>query len=176
MSRQHGSVLVIVILIMALLAAAIIGLTRNVDIDLFVGRNARILKQSFLWGDSGLEITEKLIDNSAFESGAKDISTDFATNPNYRIDFINPPLYEANGTSIILSENGTTLSSISVALVGRFINSGGSILFENAAEGVGYAAGTGSIVGLTYSLNATGFTDNNQSLKRTAEIYTYYVK
>jgi hypothetical protein len=175
MNQQNGSVLVIVILIMALLAAAIIGLTSNVNIDLFVGRNARILKQSFLWGDSGLEITERLINNSAVKRGATDNSTDFITNPSYRVDFINPPLYTPNGTSINFSEDGTTLSTISINFLGRFISDGNSIKFENAGEGVGFGAGSGAVVGLVYNLNATGFTDNNQSLKRAAEIYTYVV-
>lgn len=173
--KQKGSVLVIVILVMALLAAAIIGLTRNVDIDLFVGRNARILKQSFLWVDSGLEVTEELISNSARKRGATDNSTHFKTDNKYYVEYVNPPLYTPNGTSINFSEDGTILSTTAVNFMGRFISDGNSIKFENAGEGVGFGAGSGAVVGLVYSLNATGFTDNNQSLKRAAEIYTYVV-
>lgn len=175
MMKQKGSALIIAVLVMALLAAAIIGLTRNVDIDLFIGRNARILKQSFLWGDSGLEITEVLISNSARKRGATDNSTNFGPDDQYRVEYVNPPLYTPNGTSINFLDDGETASTIDVNFMGRFISDGNSIKFENAGEGVGFGAGSGAVVGLVYSLNATGFTDNNQSLKRAAEIYTYVV-
>lgn len=175
MMKQKGSTLIIVILVMALLAAAIIALTTNVNIDLFVGRNARLLKQSFLWGDSGLEITEELIDNSARKRGVADNSTNFGPSDQYRVEYVNPPLYTPNGTSINFLDNGATVSSIEVDFLGRFISDGNSIKFESASEGVGFGAGSGAVVGLVYSLNSTGFSDNNLSLKRAAEIYTYVV-
>ena len=59
MHKDNGSALVLALVIMALLAAVVIGLSRNTEIDLFVGRNVRLMKQAFLWSDSGLEITEE---------------------------------------------------------------------------------------------------------------------
>lgn len=175
MSCQKGSVLVIVILVMALLAAAIIGLMRDVEIDLFIGRNARILKQSFLWSDSGLELAEELIDISARKRGTADNSTFFGPGNQYHVEYVNPPLYAPNSSSINFNDNGVNVARVSVDFLGRFVSDGNSIKFESSSEGVGFGAGAGAVVGLVYSLNSTGVTDNNMSLKRAAEIYTYVV-
>ncbi len=174
MAKQEGSTLVIVILVMALLAAAIIGLMRDVEIDLFVGRNTRVVKQSFLWGDSGLEITEELLGNSARKRGSADNSTNIP-NTQYRLELVNPPLYVPNATSVNVLDQGNVVSNVDVNYLGRFVSDGNSIKFESASEGVGFGAGSGSVVGLVYSFDSVGFSDNNQAIKRAAEIFTYVV-
>jgi type II secretory pathway component PulK len=52
-SNPRGSALVVALIVMALLAAAIMSLMTNVEIDLFTGRNVRILKQAFQWSTAG---------------------------------------------------------------------------------------------------------------------------
>jgi hypothetical protein len=171
MQKQNGSALVLAIIIMTLLAAVIIGFSRNTEIDLLIGRNVRLMKQAFLWGDSGLEITESLIGYSEQWRGAKDNSTSISEP--YSVQYVSTdPLYSpGNNTGVDIYVNGTLASSVRVRYLGQYISDGNSIKFESSSEGVGFGAGAGAVVARVYSLNSTGFSDI-QSRKRVAEVYT----
>lgn len=177
MRKEHGSALVLAIVVMALLAAVIIALSRNTDIDLFIGRNVRLMKQAFLWGDSGLELAEELIGYSEYHRG----DLDTTKNPpplngtQFSVQYRNPPLYTPgtgnNSTGIDFIVDGTTVSSVDVTYLGSLSSDGTSIIFAAGFEGVGKGLAGGGAFARIYALNATGVSDNAQSRKRSAEVY-----
>jgi hypothetical protein len=176
MRKEHGSALVLAIVVMALLAAVIIALSRNTDIDLFIGRNVRLMKQAFLWGDSGLEIAEELIGYSEYHRGDLDTTKTLPLNgTTYSIQYRNPPLYTPgtgnNTTGVDFIVDGTTVSSVNVEYLGSLSSDGTSIIFAAGFEGVGKGLAGGGAFARIYSLHATGVSDNGQSRKRSAEVY-----
>ena len=83
MKNQNGSALVIALIVMVLLAALIIGFSTNTNLDLFVGRNSRILKQAFQWSDTGLEVAKERISISEEKGGINEptaFTLDFTEN------------------------------------------------------------------------------------------------
>ena len=176
MLKEKGSALVLAIVVMALLAAVIIALSRNTNIDLFVGRNVRLMKQAFLWGDSGLEITEELISYSEYHRGDLDATKSLPLNgTTYTVQYRNPPLYTPgtgnNTTGIDFIVDGTTVSQVDVTYLGSLSSDGTSIIFAAGFEGVGKGLAGGGAFARIYSLNATGVSDDARSRKKSAEVY-----
>jgi hypothetical protein len=178
MQKQNGSALVLAIIIMALLAAVVIGLSRNTDIDLFVGRNVRLMKQAFLWSDSGLEITEEVIGFSEYTRGDDANSTFPKTGPltfpdgtTFEVENTGSAIYNANASTINLLVNGNIASTVNVNYLGSLTSDGTSIIFASGYEGVGKGVAGGGAMARIYSLRSTGNSDNGQSRKRSAEIY-----
>lgn len=168
MKNENGSALILSLIIMALLAAMIIGFTKNTEIDLFIGRNTRLLKQAFLWSDTGIEITEELISDSEDNRGVTDVNKSFGS---YDIIYHNPPLYTPSNSSISIEFNGVETSVITVEYLGSLTSDGTSIIFAAGYEGVGKGLAAGGAMARIYSLRSTGVSDNGESRKRSAEIY-----
>lgn len=176
MRKENGSALVLAIIVMALLSAIIIALSRNTDIDLFIGRNVRLMKQAFLWGDSGLEVMEELIGYSEYHRGDFDTTKNLNLNgTEYSVQYRNPPLYmpgtNNDTTGIDFIVDGDTASSVDVTYLGSLSSDGTSIIFAAGFEGVGKGLAGGGAFARIYALRATGVSDNSQSRKRSAEVY-----
>jgi hypothetical protein len=179
MQKEKGSALVLATIVMALLAAVVIGLSRGTEIDLFVGRNVRLMKQAFLWSDSGLEITEEIIGFSEYTRGDDANSTfpkngplTFPDGTTFEVENAGPAIYNANATSIInLLVNNDIASTIRINYLGSLTSDGTSIIFASGYEGVGKGVAGGGAMARIYSLRSTGTSDNDQSRKQSAEIY-----
>jgi len=177
MEKEKGSALVLAVVIMALLAAVVIGLSRGTDIDLFVGRNVRLMKQAFLWSDSGLEVAEEAIGFSEFTRG-EDGNATFKSTPFFvngtSFEVVNPgpAIYNNNGTSTLnFLVDGDVASAVTITYLGSLTSDGTSIIFAAGFEGVGKGLAGGGAMARIYSLRSTGLSDNDQSRKRSAEIY-----
>ena len=176
MPRERGAALVIAVIVMGLLAALIIGLSTNTDIDLLVGRNTRILKQAFQWADSGLEIAQDMI--SISETEANNTSSDtFSFGSTATIYATTSGIIynstQTDVTTIQMYENnsaGDRLAAVDIRYLGAIINDGSSIIFASGYEGAGKGAGAGGTIARIYALNATGFSESN-SMKKAAAIY-----
>lgn len=178
MGKEKGSALVLAIIIMALLAAVVIALSRGTDIDLFVGRNVRLMKQAFLWSDSGLEIAEEVIGFSEYTRGEDGNSTFPTSGPlvvngtDFEIENPGSSIYNNNGTSTLnFIVDGEVASVVTVNYLGSLTSDGTSIIFGAGYEGVGKGLAGGGAMARIYHLRSTGFSDNDQSRKRSAEIY-----
>lgn len=175
MKNQEGSALVISFIIMALLAALIVGFSRNTDIDLLVGRNSRLLKQAFQWSDSGLEIAQERISISEDRRGVNEPLT-FNLNfidDNNLYGTISSTIFNATNATITIREDdssGKVLSTVNVRNIGSIVNDGTSIIFAAGYEGAGKGAGAGGTIARIYSLRSRGFSDSD-SEKRSASIY-----
>lgn len=177
MQKDNGSALVLAIVVMALLAAVVIGLSRNTDLDLFVGRNVRLMKQAFLWSDSGLEMTEELIGFSEYTRGDDGNSTFPEDGPlrisgtSFEVQNPGAAIYNSNSTTVNLVVDGNIASAITIRFLGSLTSDGTSIIFASGYEGVGKGVAGGGAVARIYSLRSTGISDEGQSRKRTAAIY-----
>lgn len=178
MKKEKGSALVLAIIIMALLAAVVIGLSRNTDIDLLIGRNVRLMKQAFLWSDSGLDVAEEVIGFSEFTRG-EDANASFPDDGPLDVngttfEIVNPgdAIYNNNNTSTLnFFVNGDIASTININYLGSLTSDGTSIIFAAGYEGVGKGLAAGGAMARIYSLRSTGVSDNGESRKRSAEIY-----
>jgi Tfp pilus assembly protein PilX len=178
MRQQKGSALVLALIIMALLAAVVIGLSRNTDIDLLIGRNVRLMKQAFLWSDSGLDVAEEVIGFSEFTRG-DDANASFpdggplnVNGTTFEIVNPGPAIYNNNSTSTInFFVDGNLASAISIDYLGSLTSDGTSIIFAAGYEGIGKGLAAGGAMARIYSIRSNGFSDNAQSRKRAAEIY-----
>lgn len=177
MHKEHGSALVLALVIMALLAAVVIGLSRNTEIDLFVGRNVRLMKQAFLWSDSGLEITEEIIGFSEYTRGDDENSTFPEDGPillggtTFSVENPGASIYNANSSTVNLLVDGNIASTVTIRYLGSLTSDGTSIIFASGYEGVGKGVAGGGAMARIYSLRSTGNSDNEQSRKQSAEIY-----
>ncbi len=177
MHKETGSTLVLALVIMALLAAVVIGLSRNTEIDLFTGRNVRLMKQAFLWSDSGLEMTEELIGFSEYTRGDDENSTFPKDGPlllggtTFEIENNGPSIYNANSSTVNLIVDGGIASTVTIRYLGSLTSDGTSIIFASGYEGVGKGVAGGGAMARIYSLRSTGNSDNGQSRKQAAEIY-----
>ena len=176
MREERGAALVIAVIVMGLLAALIIGLSTNTDIDLLVGRNTRILKQAFQWADSGLEIGPDIISISETDGGNPASKTLNFGAVKTIYTSINGTIFNSTTsdvTRISAFENnsgGDKLSVVDIKYLGAIINDGSSIIFASGYEGAGKGAGAGGTIARIYALNSTGFAESN-SLKKAAAIY-----
>jgi len=178
MKNEKGSALVLATIVMALLAAVVIGLSKGTEIDLFVGRNVRLMKQAFLWSDSGLEITEEIIGFSEYTRGDDANSTfpkngplTFPDGTTFEVENTGPAIYNANASTINLLVNNDIASTVTVRYLGSLTSDGTSIIFASGYEGVGKGVAGGGAMARIYSLRSTGTSDNDQSRKQSAEIY-----
>ena len=170
MKNEKGSALVLAIIIMALLSAVIIGLSRNSEIDLFIGRNVRILKQAFLWGDSGLDFTEELISISEYERGDTDVTTTYTFDDStIQVSYSNQ-IYNSSTSTVYFLENGVNATTVRINYLGSITSDGTSIIFAAGYEGVGKGLGAGGSIARIYELHSTGYSESD-SIKRSAEIY-----
>ena len=174
--KQRGSALVLALIVMALLAAVVIALSRNSEIDLFIGRNTKLMKQAFLWSDSGLEVGEEIITYSEDTRGDDANSTFSKTLPDgTKFEVINngPPIYNSTTTSNIeLKINDTTVSNIKINYLGSLTTDGTSIIFAAGYEGVGKGLAGGGAYARIYSIYSKGVSDNGLSEKRSAEVFS----
>lgn len=173
MQKERGAALVIAVIAMGLLAALIVGLSTNTDIDLLVGRNTRILKQAFAWSDTGLEVSKELISVSESNAGNDD---------DYLLSFNTTKIYtkitdtiynSTDSTFIHIKENdnnGKQLSTVKINFLGSIVNDGSSIIFSSGYEGAGKGAGAGGTIARIYSLYSSGFSESNAT-KKSTEIY-----
>ncbi|GAB6110916.1 pilus assembly PilX family protein [Desulfomicrobium salsuginis] len=178
MKNNKGSALVLALIVMALLAAVIIALSSNTEIDLLIGRNVRLMKQAFLWSDSGLEVAEEVIGFSEYTRG-DDASSSFPEDGPLNVngttyEIVNPgdAIYNNNNTSTInFLVDGEIASIININFLGTLSSDGTSIIFAAGYEGVGKGLAAGGAMARIYSLRSTGLSDNGESRKRSAEIY-----
>jgi len=178
MTKEKGSALIIAIIVMALLAAVVIGLSRSTEVDLFVGRNVRLMKQAFLWSDSGLDVAEEVIGYSEYTRGADGNSTFPSDAPlsinGTTFEIVNPgdAIYNNNGTATVnLNVNGATAATVNITFLGSLTSDGTSIIFAGGYEGVGKGLAAGGAMARIYSLYSTGVSDDSRARKRSAEIY-----
>ncbi|KAF5062616.1 hypothetical protein DSECCO2_302970 [anaerobic digester metagenome] len=175
MKNSKGSALVLALIIMALLAAVIIALSSNTEIDLLIGRNVRLMKQAFLWSDSGLEVAEEVIGFSEYTRGddANDSFSDSGVlGTTYTVVNPGPAIYNNNATSTLnFLVGGEIASTVTIDFLGTLSSDGTSIIFAAGYEGVGKGLAAGGAMARIYSLRSTGRSDNGESRKRSAEIY-----
>lgn len=172
MQTERGAALIIAVIVMGLLAALIIGLSTNTDIDLLVGRNARILKQAFDWSDSGLELAQDMISISE-DNPNKDLNMTLVFDTStFKLNTSPQPIYNATNANITLIDNttGKPVATVTTRVLGSIVNDGSSIIFASGYEGAGKGAGAGGTVARIYSLHSSGFGESN-STKRSAAIY-----
>ena len=171
MREEKGAALVIAVIIMGLLAALVIGLSTNTDIDLLVGRNARILKQAFDWSDSGLELAQEMISISENNPG-KNLNSTLSFNASKFDISISNTIYNSTSANMTVKDNttGKTAAFVKIKFLGSIVNDGSSIIFASGYEGAGKGAGAGGTIARIYSLHSNGFAESN-STKRSAEIY-----
>ena len=178
MRNEKGSALVLALIIMALLAAVVIALSRNTDIDLVMGRNVRLMKQAFLWSDSGLDVAEEVIGFSEFTRG-EDANSSFPDGGPLDVngtffEVVNPgaAIYNNNGTSFVnFFVDGQLAAAVRINFLGSLTSDGTSIIFAAGYEGIGKGLAAGGAMARIYSLRSEGFSDGGQSRKRAAEIY-----
>lgn len=178
MHRQTGSTLVMALIVMAMIAGMVVALTTSTNIDLTMGRNVRLMKQAFLWSDSGLDVTEELIGYSEYTRGL-DANASFPKSgslsingTSFRIVNTGDAIYNNNSTSIVnLSVDGAIGAVISVDYLGSVSSDGTSIVFASGYMGIGKGLAAGGAMARIYSLRSIGYSDNSKSRKRSAEIY-----
>ena len=176
MNSQYGGALVISIIIMAILSALIIGFSQSTDIDLLVGRNARILKQAFNWSDSGFELAQEAISISEDKRGIGDTTPTtyefLGSNNLYKT--VTNTIYNSTSSNMTIRDEDSTgaiLSTVRIRLLGTVTNDGSSVIFAAGYEGVGKGAGAGGTIARIYSLRSEGRSDTD-SVKRSAGIYS----
>jgi Tfp pilus assembly protein PilX len=172
----RGSALVIALIVMALLAAAIIGLMNNVETDLFIGRNVRIIKQAFLWSDSGMEAAEELIGFSIDSRGddANNSTERTINGRKYKVENPGDAIYIADNSTVILEVDDNEVARIDVINLGSVLGDGSSIIMAAGFQGVGKGAGSGGTLMTFFALQSRGNTlENDAAIKRSAQVYRF---
>lgn len=175
-NNTQGSALVIALIVMALLAAAIIGLMSNVETDFFIGRNVRVIKQAFQWSDSGMEATEEMIAFSIDERGLDAYNSSSRTINGRVYSIINPgdAIYVSDNSTVILEIDGEEFSRIDIEHLGSILGDGSSIIMAAGFQGVGKGAGSGGTLMTFFSLQSRGTTTGGDpALKDSAQVYRF---
>lgn len=175
-NNSRGSALVIALIVMALLAAAIMGLMSNVETDLFIGRNVRVIKQAFQWSDSGMEAAEEMIAFSIDDRGldAFNSSTRLINGRPYSI--INPgdAIYVSDNSTVRLEIDGVEVARVEIEHLGSTLGDGSSIIMAAGFQGVGKGAGSGGTLMTFFSLQSRGTTTGGDpALKDSAQVYRF---
>ncbi len=177
-SNPRGSALVVALIVMALLAAAIMSLMTNVEIDLFTGRNVRILKQAFQWSDSGMEAAEEMIAFSIDERGIDAFNSSTKTINGRQYSIINPgeAIYTADNSTVILEIDSDEFARVNIDHLGSILGDGSSIIMAAGFQGVGKGAGSGGTLMTFFALESRGNTDGSggdPTIKRSAQVYRF---
>lgn len=174
--NSNGSALVIALIVMALLAAAIMGLMSNVETDFFIGRNVKVMKQAFQWSDSGMEAAEEMIGFSIDERGddASNSSTTTINGRNYRISNPGDAIYTSDNSTVILEINGNEFARVDIEHLGSILADGSSIFIAAGSQGVGKGAGAGGTLITIFSLQSRGTTaGGDPAVKQSAQVYRF---
>jgi Tfp pilus assembly protein PilX len=175
--NSRGSALVVALIIMALLAAAIMGLMSNVETDFFIGRNVRVLKQAFQWSDSGMEAAEEMIAFSIDERGVDAFNSSGQRTINGRkYNIINPgdAIYVSDNSTVILEVDDTEVARVDIQHLGSILGDGSSIIMAAGFQGVGKGAGSGGTLMTFFALQSRGTTEGGDpALKDSAQVYRF---
>lgn len=173
---ERGAVFAIVLVILAILAAVIMGLNRDVQLDLAITRNLKSQNDALSWAESGLSVTEEMI-AYAVDTRGDDAGTNQTmnlANTTYMVQNTGNSLFLTNSTGVIgLSGGGNSLASVSVNFLGVRAEDGSSIIIAAGYEGVGKGAGAGATVALYYDLLSQANSTQGQGASTAAEIYRY---
>lgn len=175
-NTPQGSALVIALIVMTLLAAAIIGLMNNVETDLFIGRNVRIIKQAFHWSDSGMEAAEELIGFSIDSRGddANNSTERTINSRKYRVKNPGDAIYISDNSTVVLEVDDEEVARIEILHLGSVLGDGSSIIMAAGFQGVGKGAGSGGTLMTFFALESRGNTlENDAAIKRSAQVYRF---
>lgn len=176
MNTEKGSAIVIALIVMALLAVLITAFSQNTNTDLLISRNTRIAKQSFLWSDSGIGMSQEVIVEAEITTGNSEATSVTYTLGTEKITRgkLTGSVYNAtegeNATFKLTDESGDTLADINVTYMTTMVNDGTSIVFGAGYEGVGKGAGAGGTIARIYTIESTGHAESD-SIKKSAAVY-----
>ena len=173
MQRENGVALIMAVVVLTVLSVMIMGVARDVDLDLGITANVRLQHDAFNWTQAGMDIAEEMIGYAVDTRGDDDDDTPVSKtvgSSNYTVDNPGSTLFLSNGT-VNLSRDGRTLSSSRVEYLGTRQTEGGSIIIASGYEGVGKsaAAGTGAVV--LYCIETNGSSAVADGRSRAAEVY-----
>lgn len=171
--RQHGSVLVMSLIIMMVLSIVIIGFATDVDLDIKISRNLQLKNQAFNWAETGIDLTEELVAYSVDTRG--DEPQNFSLHNGYSGQIQGGPLFLASQAGLNVSYDGTELTEVDVIFQGSRPAEGGAIIIAAGYEGVGKGAGATGGIHSYYQLSGKGFEKLN-SQQRIEAMYRHVVR
>lgn len=172
-SYENGVALILAVVVLTVLSVIVMGVSKEVDLDLGITRNIRLKHDAFNWAEAGMDITEEMIAFSLDTRGDDANATFNKTvgNSNYTIQNPGTTLFMSNGT-VYLSKNGRSLASSSAGFLSTKMSEGGSIIIASGYEGAGKSASqSGALV--LYSIETNGSSTISDGQARTAETYRF---
>lgn len=169
---ENGVALIMAVVVLTVLSIMIMGIARDVDLDLGITRNIRLKHDAFNWSQAGIDIAEEMIgfatDTRGDDAG---ISRDkIVGTSNYTVANPGSTIFLSNGT-VTLSESGRTLARSEVEFLSTMQTEGGSIIIASGYEGVGKSAAAGTGVVVLYKIETEGASSVAEGRARTAETY-----
>jgi Tfp pilus assembly protein PilX len=170
---QSGVALIMAVVVLTVLSVMIMGVSRDVDLDLGITQNIRLKNDAFNWSEAGMDIAEEVI-AFALDTRGDDANTTFAKtvgSSNYTIQNPGGTLFLSNGT-VTLSRNGQPMATSEADFLSTRMNEGGSIIIASGYEGAGKSA-SHSGVAVLYSIVTNGSSAVLDGQSVTAETYRF---
>jgi Tfp pilus assembly protein PilX len=174
MKKEKGAALVLTLIVLVFLSVIILGLAKDIGIDLNLTRNLKLIEQASDNADSGLFVAEELIayaiDSRGDDNGTA-LTVDYDS-VSYKILNSGDSLFSNNST-MLLQKGGETIAVVDIQKLGVEVAEGGSILIAAGYEGIGKGAGSGTGAALIYRLVSTGNSTWGKSVYKSSELYRY---
>lgn len=170
---QSGVALIMAVVVLTVLSVMIMGVSRDVDLDLGITRNVRLKHDAFNWSEAGMDIAEEVI-AFALDTRGDDANETFIKavgSSNYTIQNPGGTLFLSNGT-VTLSREGRTMATSRADFLSTRMNEGGSIIIASGYEGAGKSASHSGVVVL-YSIQTNGSSSVSDGRAVTAETYRF---
>ena len=177
---EEGVALILAVVVLTVLSVVIMGVSRDVDLDLGITRNFRLKHDAFNWAESGIDVAEEMIGYAIYSGGKDAEKSPYPPKPvgtsAYVIEVPGNSLYP-NGTvgntgTVTLSEDGRQQAASRVEYLGRMQTEGGSIIIASGYEGVGKSAAAGTGIVLLYKIETNGTSSVADGQAQAAEIYS----
>ena len=172
-TSEKGVALILAVVVLTVLSVIVMGVSRDVDLDLGITRNIKLKHDAFNWAEAGMDITEEVIAFS-LDTRGDDANATFnkvVGSSNYTVQNPGGTLFLSNG-KVTLSKNGRTLASSSAGFLSTKMSEGGSIIIASGYEGAGKSASqSGALV--LYSIQTNGSSLISDGRASTAETYRF---
>lgn len=170
---ERGVALIMAVVVLTVLSVMVMGVTRDVDLDLGITRNIKLRHDAFNWAEAGMDIAEEMI-AFALDTRGDDANATFVKtvgDGNYSIQNPGNTLFLSNGT-VSLSKDGRMLALSSARFLSTKVSEGGSIIIASGYEGAGKSASQSGAL-ILYSIDTNGNSSISDGQSRTAETYRF---
>ena len=170
--KEDGVALIMAVVVLTVLSVMIIGVSRDVELDLGITRNVRLNHDAFNWSEAGMDIAEEMIGFAVDTRGddANATVNKVVGSSNYTVANPGSTLFLSNGT-VTLSRQGRTLATSRVEYLATMQTAGGSIIIAAGYEGVGKSAAAGAGAVVLYKIETNGSSSIADGRAQAAETY-----